>query len=178
MRAQQHALEIRKIATWEGPTVSPPDGPDTVDVVVATFPKPAAAQSTYDQLTRRLPASAKMRLFGQSVLVTIPAGDDGRRKQCYADLRGRTEEVFVHCKEMEASLSLSCTAASAAAATAIEQSLSGYLAPPAQMFLVPPWARDDGRGADERAQHERARGTYLALQSAGGPPRMPRNLLS
>jgi hypothetical protein len=77
--------------------------------------------------------------------------------------------VFVHCKEMEASLSLSCTAPTAATATAIEQALSEYLAPPAQMFLVPPWARDDGRGADERAQHERARRTYLALQNAAGP---------
>lgn len=174
---EQSPLEVRHISTWEGSEASRAAS-GALDVVVATFAKPAEAFATFNHLRTRLPPTARLRFFGQSVLVGLPDLDDVTRRQWYAELRKETDDVFVHRRDMEAQLSLSCTAASPARAAELEQELTEYLAAPAAMFLVAPWSRDDRRSMDQRQRHQRARRTYLALRNAGRDSQAPGDTLA
>jgi Zn-dependent protease len=108
---EQRPLEVRHISTWDGSEASRPRSGELA-VVVANLGKPAEAFATFYNLRPRLPPTARLRFFGQSVLLGFPATDESARKQWYAELRKLTEDVFVHRRNMESQLSLSCTATS------------------------------------------------------------------
>jgi hypothetical protein len=133
-------------------------------VLVATFPKASTAAALFQDMTNHLPATASLKLFGESLLLSLPADQDDLRKQWLADFQGRTKDVFVDSTNFHATFSLFCIAPNTNAAENIISELNGYLTTLPDEALIPPWQPEDTRPAGERARNELARQTYLKLQ--------------
>lgn len=161
------------------------DAPPRPYVLVAQFDNRAAAEATFAAAEATLPQRAGALLFGQMVLLTLPAdaGDDARR--AWLDfLESRSKQVSVD-RELGPTFKFHCTAPSEAAAIEIEKELSGYFNVLANgQHLVPPWHPNDPRSPQERQRNDAARRTFLRLQEAtatafkvdgsvgGGDPRL------
>jgi hypothetical protein len=134
--------------------------------LVANFTKGNAAAGCFQSLTNRLPATASLRLFGESVLLSLPAGQDDLRQQWLSDFQGRTKDVFVDSTNFHAAFSLFCIAPNTNAAASIIAELDGYFQTLPDEGLIPPWQPQDIRAASDRADAGLARQTYLKLQQA------------
>ena len=133
-------------------------------VIVGNFPKRGAAEDTFRGLTNRLPVSVGATLFGNSVLLTLPPGDAGLRKQWFGDMQDRTKDVFVGSTNALAKLSLTCRFATEALAKDAEAELDEYFTLDSTESLIPPWLPDDPRTPEQRAAHRLARKTYRNAQ--------------
>lgn len=160
-RMPKHSLASGPWPVWNASAVAS----DAI-VLVATFPKASAAAALFQDLTNRLPATASLKLFGESVLLSLPADQDGLRKQWLADFQGRTKDVFVDSTNYHAAFSLFCMAPTTNAAESIVSELNGYWSTLPDQALIPPWQPEDLRPSTERARNALARETYLKLQKA------------
>ena len=147
--------------TWRGaPTDESAALPDTM---VATFPKHAAALAAFQSLTNQLSPRAALTVFGDTLLLTLPANDDAARKQWLTNLQARTKDVFVDSTNYRAGFSIVCLAPTALAATNLERQLDEYFGTFPALAMVPPWPVP---GAHIFGTNVLARQTYLKLQNA------------
>ena len=160
----KHTVLCGPFASWHGaPAAGVAEA--TPLTIVASFPRRSDAEQSFEGLTNRIPASATLTAFGDSVLLTLPAGDNEERKRWFDVLQGETKEVFVASAKYGATLLLSCQAATEEQAKAIEQELNEYLENNSTRSLIPPWHPGDRRTAAERTAHQLARKTRLKVQA-------------
>jgi len=146
--------------------------------IVATFPSPAAARDAFVAAAAHPPAGAAAALFGQSLL--LAAGDPAGRAWSAGAARG-AETALTGSAATPVEFTVSCTAPSSPAAESIALAVGEFFLLPPDLRLTPPWASPDPRSAAERAQHTRARRTFLAREWAGvdgGPDGAPGLLLA
>ena len=171
----QRSLVCNGSLAWRGEKAPGPAATAPV-TLVAHFPRQADAARAVEGMTNRLPAVASIRTLGDSVLLTLPAGDDALRKQYFSELQARTKVVFVDSSNVSAVVSISWKLATAEEAKGMAEQLTGYLSSDLPASLIPPWHPNDRRTPEERAAHELARQTYVKSLSArwGGydAPRM------
>jgi len=119
----KRALVCGTISSWRGAQVA--DVPKAAPItIIANFPKRGEAERSFQGLTNRLPASATLKTFGDSVLLTLPAGEAGMRKQWFAELQRQTKMVFVDSSNAPAILLVSCQLATKREAKELEDELT------------------------------------------------------
>ncbi len=160
----KHTLDPAAVETRRATGAQPPAGA-LHDTLVAGFETTEKARAAYQELRQRGPSQSPLRLLGQSVMVSLPAGDEAERQPWLAALRGRTSDVFVATPVTSARFQLAFLAPTAQAAGRIEQELGDYLLG-TSMHLVPPWHPNDTRTPAERERHARARRTFARLTRA------------
>jgi len=160
----QHEVACTGIQTWGGPNamVATPSR----NTIVATFATRPKAEASFAGLRSRIPDHASVRLFGDSVLMTLPGSDDLARREWFNHFTDQTTNTFVDSTNVHVGATLTCLAKDADAAKAIEEELTEYFSPGQAMRLIPPWQPSDARSAAERAQHQKARQTFGKLQRA------------
>lgn len=162
----QHPVHCNQLQTWTAnPGVTNADNEQLT--IVATFPKTSGAIRAFQLLTNRLPATATLHLFGDSLLLNLPAEDDAARKEWLADLQARTKNIFVDSADLQTRFNGTCVAANEAEAKAIAAELEAYFSPSDLTRLIPPWHPRDPRTPEERDRHFLARQTYVKMQAAG-----------
>jgi hypothetical protein len=119
------------------------------------------------------PAGAAAALFGQSLL--LAAGDPAGRAWSAGAARG-AETALTGSAATPVEFTVSCTAPSSPAAESIALAVGEFFLLPPDLRLTPPWASPDPRPAAERAQHTKARRTFLAASGrapTAGPTGLP-----
>ncbi len=157
------SIEVRRPA-------DEPEIPVPEKTIVATFPRQARAEASFDQLAGQIPPQATLMRFGRSLLLAIPAEDDAAREQWLARLERETGDVHVSGELGESPLALAAIAPNEEAAVRIEQALRAYFAADPSMDLIPPW-HPHLRITPEQ---ERARQMYAKLTDASGPQEDPK----
>ena len=144
--------------------------------IVANFSTRGNALKSFRDLTNQLPSSVSLTTLGDSLLLTIRAGEDDVRKRWFGELQRQTKEVFVDGSNNPARLSLSCRLADQKLAEKAERELEEYLSNDSTRTLIPPWLPEDRRTEQQRMAHQLARRTYLKAQAgkwgAFADPRM------
>ena len=157
-----HKLACGSSPAWIGNEFSQSSAKSNL-LLVATFRKHAEVEPAYRIVTGLLPANTALKMFGDTLLLSLPPGDDAARKKWLTHLQGLTKDVFVDSTNYHAAFSISCIAPDAKRAEAIVSELDGYFNTLPGESLVPPWQRGDARSQAARAAGELARQTYLKL---------------
>jgi Zn-dependent protease len=161
-QASRHKIACGSITVWRGEQ-TPAIGVRPQNTLIATFSKSSAAETAFHTLTNLLPDDAVLKIFGETMLLSLPLDDADARRQWLAWLQEQTKDVFVENTDFPAMLSLACLAPTEQAARELEGELQEYLNTLPNQFLAPPWLPNDPRSAAQRAQHRLARQTYLKL---------------
>ncbi|HEY1788796.1 MAG TPA: site-2 protease family protein [Verrucomicrobiae bacterium] len=159
-----HKLVLEESRTWRaGPGGRAAGSPGII--LVGNFHDSTGAMRSFEDFTNRLPANATLRLFGDSLLLSLPLDDDGLRRQWLNELQHRAKDVFADDTNSHAAFSLSCVAPDKNTAEAVVNELNGYFNTLPAECLIPPWQPDDTRTSEERAANEFARQTWLKLEN-------------
>lgn len=138
LRQPQHPLDCRMPArNWRGSEAAPTEAMH--NLIVATLSKPAEAVAAYSNLTRRLPKSAHLLLFGDSLLLSLPANDDKARERWFNAMLAHDENAYVAVSNQPVTLSLFFIAPTEALATNLARELTAYGALPGTR-LIAPWS--------------------------------------
>jgi hypothetical protein len=109
------------------------------NLIITTFKKPAAAQNAFAELTSRLPSTANATLFGNSLIVGLPADDEKSREEWFEKLQQRSTNLFVVVSNNAVTVSLAFLAPTAEVAKEIEQDLGRYFFANSAVEVIPPW---------------------------------------
>ena len=137
MRQPKLGIHCSETETWRGPQ-SREDSP--VNLVVTTFAKQADATNEFGALKSQFPATAAATLFGQTLVLRLPAEDGALRETWFTTLEGRSTNTFVVPTNNAVNLSLTFIAHDAQSATNLQEELSDYFQSPMSGQLIPPWA--------------------------------------
>jgi Zn-dependent protease len=138
VRQPEHTVEPAKIKHWAG-TQSADTG--IHNRVVTTFPRQPDAQKAFEDLTGKLPPPASLMLFGDSLVLSLPAGDDTARERWYNQFHKQDSNAFVALTNLPVDCSLMFLATNGAAATNLAVELHNYLWVAGRMeTLAPPWS--------------------------------------
>ncbi|MFL5245641.1 MAG: site-2 protease family protein [Gemmataceae bacterium] len=132
------------------------------NTIVANFPSRDAAETAFADISGRIPKSARLTLFGQTLLLSLPADAVVERNIWFSEVQRLTDEVGLDQNERPLNSSLFGLAPSRDTALQIEEELGGYLAISTGLPLIPPWSKDYER-SPETAKWSKARRTYHRL---------------
>jgi Zn-dependent protease len=94
IRQPQHAFKCGSAQRWQG-TESSRAGSSPHHRLVATFNQHDRAATEFTQLTGQLPPNSRLTLFGSSLLLALPVGDDDAREKWFDALQDATTNIFV-----------------------------------------------------------------------------------
>jgi Zn-dependent protease len=135
----RHAYQSSSSQQWQGAQAAlDPKSPN--DLLVATFKKSEPAAAEFNQLTNQLPPSSRLLLFGDSLLLTLPAREEAAREKWFTQLQLATTNLFVAASNQPVTLNFYCLAPTRRAATNLCDQLQDYLAAGPDLHLVPPWS--------------------------------------
>jgi len=170
LRQPQHSVACDSIERWSGAEAA---AVAFRNVVVATLRDHAAAKRQFGELIGRLPASASLTLFGDSLLLTLSAADDAARERWFAELQTAATNTFVALTNQSITVSLMCVAPNDAAATNLVEELNEYFGVTGFGDLVAPWSSQAAGTKYEIARQARrtwnAIGTNIAAVSDSSP---------
>jgi Zn-dependent protease len=156
IRQPEHAFKCGSVQRWQGADVRR-DLSAPHNLLVATFSRQDRAAAEFTQLTGQLPSGGRLTLFGSSLLLALPAGDDDAREQWFDQLQDATTNVFVAVSNRPVLVNLNFIAPTAALATNLMRELEDFLEAGPGLHLIPPWsleARKPEFAAALRARHE------------------------
>ncbi|HEV2329984.1 MAG TPA: site-2 protease family protein [Verrucomicrobiae bacterium] len=156
-----HKLVMEQSQTWPAEPTSVSGRPGAI--LVGTFGDSAGARLVFEDFTNRLPANATLKLFGDSLLLSLPSNDNALQQRWFGEMRRRAKDAFEDDTNSHAAFSISCLAPGTNAAEAIVNELNGYFGTLPAESLIPPWQPGDTRSSEERAANEMARQTWLKL---------------
>lgn len=140
MSQPQHEVSCQQpVENWRGAQAVVPGAPR--NLLVTTFPRRADAARTYSNLTERLPATASLSLFGDSLLLMLPGDDDAAREKWFGQMQARSTNTFVVVSNRPVTVSLLFIAPDAETATNMTQELNAYGAL-AGAHLIAPWSAE------------------------------------
>ncbi len=154
----QHALNVEQIRCVEPPVAIPSTG-DGGMTIIATFETPEAASGAFDTVSSRLGDSTRLKLFGQTLVLELPAGSEEVREQFVREFKSQDAEVLVEVSSLEGWFALRCVAPNQRIAEEIEKESRHYFVIPAPMQAIPPWAPTLAL----TDQHRQSRATYERL---------------
>ncbi|MHB9109552.1 MAG: site-2 protease family protein [Armatimonadota bacterium] len=129
---------------WHGNAPSP--SRETRATIYATGKDAASAKQAFAKLQADLPDQSAMRLFGQSLIITLPDADTAGQGRLLSALRPVDRDAFVVRKDEYgiAPVHITCIApGDAAAAKRLQQALTSCFplgARPDDIRLIPPWS--------------------------------------
>lgn len=139
IRQPAHSFKCGATSTWNGPGAS--EGLSTSrNLLAVTLEDHQAAATAFAGLTNRLPASSRLVLFGESLLLVLPAADDAAREQWFDELQNLSTNLFVAPSNRSVSVTFQFIPPPGAAATNLVQQLGDYFDFAGPMHLIPPWS--------------------------------------
>jgi Zn-dependent protease len=133
------------------------------NTIVANFADRATAEATVRGLSARLPATARLTLFGQTIFLSLPEEDEKSRNHCFDELRRATRMIAVDHADHRIGCRLSCLAPKDERATEeMLAELQDYFGAVSQAPLIPPWS-PLWRESPQVDRWRRARNTYQRL---------------
>jgi Zn-dependent protease len=129
--------------------------------IVATFAKASEARAAYEKAAADPRPNQTVTLLGDSLLIQVPADNDGERTRWLAALQPQAKDVFVDGATMRASFRIQAIAPGDAVAKSIEEETESYLMLPGPGTLIPPWAQECTLTSEQKL----ARRTYNRLIS-------------
>ena len=155
VRQPQHSVACGSVRQWGVDPVRPGH------LIVTTFKTETKAATAFRELTNQIPAGSGLTLYGQSVLLSIPAGDESLREKWFDAMQERSTNIFVQVSNAPVSVSIQCIAPTKGAASNIVEELSEYFHGAASMRLIAPWS-PEARGA-KYAQFRTARAAWQKI---------------
>ncbi|HEX5269869.1 MAG TPA: hypothetical protein VFW33_05255, partial [Gemmataceae bacterium] len=137
--------------------------------MAATFADEETARGRFAALPADLPPEAALRLFGRSLLLTLPADREAERGVWAERLRTRGGTVAGRGARTRLNVSLSCRFGSEEGAREAERELRAYFGTGTPQLLLPPWSaawRD--LPAAERDKYQKARRSLVRLHELSG----------
>ncbi len=113
---------------------------ETRSLLVATFDKPQIASGTFAELTNQLPTTARMGLFGYTILLSMPGPDATVQNPWFHQAQARTANSFVAPGDQAVVVRFRFTCPNQTIAANIARELRDYFVPDLQYALLPPWA--------------------------------------
>lgn len=151
----------------EWPAGPQPELPPARATVVANLPDRARAETVFYQWTARVPPTARVKLFGRTLLVSFPSTEGKHPQEDVNQLRRETSEVSVDQGQQHVLCRLFAIAPSAAEARALQAELGTYfICNRCGAVLIPPWS-PLWEQSPQRPHWLRSRQTYERL--AKGP---------
>ncbi|MDI9445281.1 MAG: hypothetical protein QM844_14025 [Planctomycetota bacterium] len=139
--------------------------------IIARFAAHEEAKAAFDESRNQVPAGATLVLFGNLLMLAIPA-EDAPGEAWAEGWNAEADGVSVAAAPYENRFAFAAIAPDADAAIEIERALQAYLPGPPSMNLVPPWHPDLPLGPAQRD----ARGLYRQLLEAEAVHDDPRQL--
>jgi len=137
----------------------------TYQTLAINFFDDAAALKGFESIKAAAPATARLMLFGRTVLLRV-AKDDSATTDRWINMYETTAETVFMIDAVEgASVTLTVDTDSVVAPAVLESSLKSYFNN-LELPLIPPWSAGgplDERTAEERRRHEAARAFALKL---------------
>jgi Zn-dependent protease len=163
-RPQSHTVYARSIETRQDPRFEPAD--PAPRVVGATFAKTAQAAAAYRDVTNHLPPAADAILFGDSVLVTLPAADAADASTISALFELSTRAVFTNSGQDQVAATFTVIVPDATTGAVLASELSDYLpCCSATHPMVAPWHAGTLVTPDQYDHFRHARATYARLKT-------------
>jgi Zn-dependent protease len=134
VRQPQHSVACGSLRQWGAPPARPGH------LIVTTFKKADKAAAAFQALTNQIPANSSLTLYGQSVLLSIPAGDDSLREKWFDVMQERSTNLFIQVSNTPVLLSMQFIAPTKAVASNIIGEVSEYLHTASSMHLIAPWS--------------------------------------
>jgi len=145
IRQPQHFFRIGDVQTW--PAVRQGDDSGVRTLVATTLKNRAAADAAFVELTNRVPPASALTRVGDSLLLSLPADDDGAREHWFDEFQGRSTNTFVALSNSPVAVSLACVAPTKTVVTNVTRELRTYFATASEMHLIAPWS-PEAKGAD------------------------------
>ena len=134
--------------------------------LVVTMDKAAKAESAFNALVPQLGEQESLEKIGQTLVLTMPAGEKKARQNWLNRLEAYSTNAFVDWTNNSAQFYFICVAPNQDAASNITAELRDYFTlPQLGHYLVSPWTRNDTRSAGQKAADDKARRTYQKLIS-------------
>jgi Zn-dependent protease len=135
--------------------------------IVAELSDRAAGESAFSELSGRLPPAASLTLFGQTLLLNLPAQADKERNQYFDQLLKKTKLIAVDNAKHHVGCRLFCMLpASKQLSADVADELSNYFAVSALGPVIPPWS-PLWKAAPQVESWRKARRTYHRLITDG-----------
>ena len=159
--APQNVYTGGSTRVWSGANADQ-SAESTENTIIATFSDSSQADDAYADLSARLPETATLRVFGQSLLLALPADDDASRKRWLAELESRCDQVAVNSQNFLVTFTATFIAPNADVAEDIEDQAKDYFGV-LSSNLIPPWSPEHAL----TPAYEKARRTYRKLEARG-----------
>ena len=164
IRQPQHTLQPADTQSWPGAASTPEPAPRTL--VVSTLKNRAEASHAFAELTKRVPRKANLTRLGDSLVLSLPAGDDQSREQWFEEFHTRCPGAFVALSNAPVAASLTFIAPTRAVATNLTRQLRDYFTASTQMRLVAPWSPEAKGSQFERWSQARAQWGSISRELA------------
>jgi Zn-dependent protease len=163
LRQPRHAFKRGEVQQWQGAQAAASAGLPH-NLLVATFKRPEQASAEFGQITPQLPANSRLTLFGESLLLSLPASDDAAREKWFDQLQAATTNLLEAVSNQPVFVNLLCIPPTLTVATNLSLDLEDYFAAAPAMHLVPPWSAEyqTPKFVDERY----ARGVWRRINLA------------
>ncbi len=152
LRQPTETIECNAVEKWPGSDAPLDRAPN---LLVAKLADASSAQREFAGLTNRLPATAHLTRFGNSLLLTLPAEDDVARERWFGELQRLDTNSFVVVTNARLTASFMFIAPTASASSNLISELSEYLEVAYLGALLPPWAEPAAVADYERARPPR-----------------------
>ena len=146
VRQPHYSVVCADTDTWRGPSSSGINQ-KSVNLIVSSFKNGKEAKENYSKVTAKAPADSSVTLFGSSLLMKLPAGDNAAREIWFDEIQRHGTNTFVIVSNNAVTMSFMFIAPDESAATNIENDLDDYLQSPAATLLIAPW-EPEARSSD------------------------------
>ena len=164
-RQPQHSFKCGNVQRWQGGKAQSDLSP-AHNLVVVTFNRHDQATGEFARLTGQLPATGRLTLFGDSLLLALPVSDDDARETWFNEFQDANTNAFVAVSNQPVTVNLDFIAPSASVATNLTRELGDYLQASAEMHLIPPWSIEARKPEFEAARQARREWKQINLELA------------
>jgi len=133
-RQPLHSVTCSALRQWGTGPVRPGH------LIVTTFGREQKAAAAFRELTNQVPEQGELILYGQSVLLAIPAGDDSEREKWFDTMQSHSTNLFVRVSNAPIALQLTFIAPTKTVASNLTQEVGSYLHAAGWMHLTAPWS--------------------------------------
>jgi hypothetical protein len=159
VRQPHHAYRPGDVQTWGGRSAE--EQPKLHTLIVTTLPDREGARSAFAGLTNHLPPTATLTRLGDSLVLSMPAGDDAAREHWFDEMQACATNTFVALSNAPVTASLICIAPTGTEATNLTRELGAFFNAANQMRLIAPWSPEAKR--TDFASYRRAREQWGAI---------------
>lgn len=158
-----HTIRCDGVNQWTGDRAST-EGIATRQFIVATFHHRTNATTQFSGLMNTLPADARLLLFGESLLISLPGHDDSANKRWLDKMESVATQAFAVDTNLAVAMNLEFIPKDAASASNITHLLESLIEPHNGIPLITPW--DPQADSTNYASVVKARHDWTEIESA------------